>query len=1025
MTQNALGERRRRAARATCAVALAFGLAFALQPASAAGSDDHELFETRIRPLLQQRCFKCHGEDTLGGLTLSSRAALLAGGASGPAIVPGDPDRSLLIQAVRHELPKLEMPMTGGRLTAQQVGDLEEWVRRGAPWPGQDAPGEDAPGSLTEAPSSLVSDEHRAFWSFQRLSSPEPPVIEGSDASLSAIDHFLGQRLEAEGLEPLPPADERQLLRRVTFDLTGLPPTPAEIEAFLADDSPEAYARVIDRLLASPHYGERWGRHWLDVVRYGEDDSRTLAEDESGHERYPNAYVYRDWVIRAFNEDLPYDRFVKAQLAGDLLPEAERREALPGLGFLGIGPWYYDIAEPAIARADERHDRVDVTTRAFLGLTVGCARCHNHKYDPIPTADYYALAGVFANTDYHEYPIGTAEEIAEYEQDRKLEKALREARKQYQDAEAKQLSRRLAHHVSRYMMGAWKVTGEPKLEVTEVANQDELDLELLERFVRFTQKEPKHYPHLRDWQEMIAAGGDDEEQKERAQGLADRFQRELLDLLVRRDELEEHNEYLIARGSPKPPRERKSVPMPNDFESFFDQHQLELETLEGEQMKLYTDVFELDLDLTVFMVKYEPGLLRSWGWGLERQISAQSRAHLDMLETEIEELKDPERRLPFVMGVAEKDPEQIADLELHLRGSPKNLGAPVPRHFLTVLSSGEPERYVEGSGRLRLAEQIAEHPITARVLVNRIWRWHFGTGIVESPSNFGIAGEAPSHPELLEHLASRFVESGRSIKALHREILLSAAYQRASAAPARDRATADLVARNEREDPGNRLYWRANRRRLDAESIRDALLAVGGNLDPAVGGASKSLDDEENLRRTVYARVSRFQLDTYLQTFDFPNPAISAERRFTTNVPLQNLYFMNSELVRRQAEALAKRLAGTPGAGAAVAGAETAAGPNEPADVEEARETVPDDERIRRAYVLLYGREVTPEELELGLDFLERARREAAAPAAAEGSGPEPGAGEPTGDEQPGGSEDPWVRYARALLAANEFRFVG
>jgi cytochrome c553 len=985
-----------------------------------AASDDHELFETRIRPLLQQRCFKCHGEDTLGDLTLDSRAAVLAGGASGPAIVPGDPDRSLLIQAVRHELPNLKMPMTGPRLSAQQIADLEEWVGRGAPWPGETgATGTGAEEPAAAVASSLVTGEHRAFWSFQPLASPEPPAIDDPSGALTPIDRFLQARFDAEDIEPLPRAGKPELLRRVTFDLTGLPPTPAEIEAFVADEEPDAFARVVDRLLATPHYGERWGRHWLDVVRYGEDDGRTLAEDDSGQERYPNAYVYRDWVIRAFNEDLPYDRFIEAQLAADLLPEDERRAALPGLGFLGIGPWFYDIAEPAVARADERHDRVDVTTRAFLGLTVGCARCHNHKYDPIPTADYYALAGIFANTDYHEYPIGTQEEIAEYEQGKALKKALKKAAKQYEEAESKQLSRRLAHEVSRYMMGAWKVTGEPALEPKKVANEDELDLELLERFVRFTRKEPKHYPNLVDWQAMIAQGGDDEEQEKRAQELADGFQRELLELLVERDELEEHNEYLIARGS-KPPRERKSVPMPNEFESFFDRHQLELETLANEEMKLYQDVFELDIDLTVYPIVYEPALLRFWGWGLERQISPQARAHLEMLSAKVKELEDPKKQLPFVMGVADKQPEQIADLELHLRGSPKNLGAPVPRHFPTVLQSGEPERYLETSGRLRLAEQIAEHPITARVLVNRVWRWHFGTGIVESPSNFGTAGQPPSHPELLEYLASRFVESGRSIKALHREIVLSSAYQRAAAAAAEDRASARLVAGNEAADPDNRLYWRANRRRLDAESIRDALLAVAGNLDREIGGPAKELGDEENLRRTVYGAVSRFQLDTYLQTFDFPNPGISAEQRFTTSVPLQNLYFMNSDFVRRQAEALAKRLATKDGdAGAPVETAAAAAGPNVPADVEPATETAPDDERIRRAYLLLYGREVTAKELELGLAFLERARKESIPQ---QGGAPSP---PPAQSPQAAPVEDPWVRYARALLAANEFRFVG
>jgi hypothetical protein len=978
--------------------------ALCLQAGALLAADDHELFETRVRPLLSQRCGKCHVEDSLGDLRLDSRAALLAGGTSGPAIVPGDPERSLLIQAVRHELPNLKMPMTGPRLSAEQIGDLEEWVRRGAPWPGGD--GEDGAGAATAATASLVSDEDRAFWSFQPLAAPEPPAVGNEAWTRGPIDRFVLARLEAEGLEPLGDASKRVLIRRATFDLTGLPPTPEEIDAFLADDSPDAFAKVIDRLLASPHYGERWGRHWLDVVRYGEDDGRTLAEDESGQERYPNAYVYRDWVIRAFNEDLPYDRFVEAQLAADLLPEERRRETLPGLGFLGIGPWYYDIAEPAVARADERHDRVDVTTRGFLGLTVGCARCHNHKYDPIPTTDYYALAGIFANTDYHEYPIGTEEEIAEYEARKARAKALDEELDQFQDREREQLRRILSHQISNYMMGVWRVSGEPQEKLVDVANQQRLDLELLQRFVRFAAKEPKHYPNLVDWQAMIAAGGDDDEQRERAQELADRFQREVLELVEKKRELAEHNEYLIANGS-RPPRERKSVPMPNGFESFFDKHQLELETLSAEEMKLHQDVFELDLDLTVYTVHYEPGLLNFWGHGLLRQISPAAAGHIGFLRAEIEKAKDPEKQLPFVMGVTDHEPERIADLPLHLRGSPKNLGAPVPRQFLTVLQPGEPERWTEGSGRLQLARAIAEHPLAARVLVNRVWRWHFGTGIVDSPSNFGQAGERPTHPDLLEHLATRFVENGRSIKALHREIMLSSTYRLASAVPRGDREGGRLLARNEAADPENRLYWRAHQRRLDAESIRDALLAVAGTLDPKVGGPSKPLTDEDHVRRTVYGKVSRFQLDTYLQTFDFPNPSISAERRFVTNVPLQNLFFMNSAFVARQAEALAERLAAR---GADDGGGPAAAtgGPHEIADVERAAEPVPDDERIRRAYLLLYGRPVTERELAAGLEFLERAREESERSTA--------------GGDPP--VEKPWVRYARALLAANELRFV-
>ncbi len=975
--------------------------------------EDHELFETRIRPLLDQRCGTCHGEDALGDLRVDSRSALVTGGASGPAIVVGKPDESLLIQAVRHEIPKLEMPMTGSKLTVQQIADLSTWIERGAPWPGEPSTA-DAANDVAQ----LVTAEDRAFWSYGPLEKTQPPEVSDADWNRTPIDRFIRHSLDEAQLSPVDTASKTDLLRRLSYDLIGLPPTPEEVSEFLADDRPDAWQRTIERLLDSPHYGERWGRHWLDVVRYGEDDTRGLAEDGSGRERYAQAFRYRDWVVEALNDDMPWPRFVEAQLAADLLPEDQRQDLLPALGLLGAGPWYYDLAEPATARADERYDRVDVVTRGFLALTVGCARCHNHKYDAIPTADYYALAGLFSNSEYHEYPIGTAEQVAGYEKDKEFRKLLRQSRRQFLREEGQQLTRVLIHQIADYMMGAWKVTGEPKLEAQRVANQDRLDLELLNRYIEFLAKEPRNYPNLKDWQAMIAAGGEDEVQKKRAQELADRFQREIIELAEARRKLEEQNEYIIANGS-KPPSERKSVPMPNGFESFFDEHQLELESLSREQMLLAQDVFDIDVDKTTDYYDPVPGLLRFWGWSLERQLSAQAREHVDSLDEQIEELRKPENQLPFVMGVRDLEPERLTDIRLHLRGSPHNLGSPVPRHFPTVLSPEDNPTWTEGSGRLQFAKATATHPLTARVIVNRVWRWHFGTGLVDTPSNFGKMGERPSHPELLEYLAARFVEEGQSLKWLHRQILSSRTYQLA----------ATSTAANHAKDPDNRLYWRGNRQRLDAESIRDTLLAASGNLDRTVGGRSQSLADPENSRRTVYGTVSRFQVDTYLQTFDFPNPGITAEKRFVTNVPLQNLYFMNSDFVARQAKALAKRLA-TPKS-SQVEGEATALGPivgvgTTAVDVETTR--VPSDrERITRAYLLLYGRAVTEGEMTLGLDFLADARArsksaetESTAPADATPDALEPASSSDTSDEP----EAAWVQYARALMSANELRFV-
>ncbi len=978
------------------------------------------LFVDKVRPVLERSCFSCHTDDERSGLRLDSRERMLQGGSRGPAIIPGNAEESLIIAALRHVDDDLQMPRNADQLPEAEIEGFIDWIQAGAEWAEITAP--------LAIPRRGVTAEERNFWSFRPLADPAAPdpaaaAPEPNHAAAAAapapphrahddIDRFVLAKLEEQGLEPLAAADRRQLLRRATFDLTGLPPTPDEADAFVNDTSPDAFEKVVERLLTSPHYGERWGRHWLDVARFGEDDTRGLAPGGSGRERYPNAYIQRDWVVEAFNRDMPYDLFVRAQIAGDLLEEAERERAIPALGFLGGGPWYYDIADPAVARADERHDRVDVTTRGFLGLTVGCARCHDHKYDPIGTHDYYALAGIFNNANYHEYPIAEEDEAEAYEKEKEFIDGLRKSLNEYLSTEGDQLARVLSLQVSRYMMAAWQVTGRPQLPPEQAASQAKVDLETLQRWIRFLGKEPKHYPYLIDWQEMIARGDAEEEE---ARGLADAFQRLVLEVVAEQEKLEERNSRIIAKGTPL--EEVKSTPMPNGFESFFDQHQLELETMERERFNLYSDIFRSDLDNELDTFFPAPGLFRFRGWGLERQLGRVAMDHISAMRERIEELEEELPDLPFAMGVADKEPEDLTDIALHIRGSPTNLGEAVPRGFLTVLDEEGAEPYTEGSGRLQLAEAIAGHPITARVIVNRVWRWHMGTGIVDTPSNFGTMGERPTNPELLEYLASRFVEGGMSIKQLHRDIMLSATYQRASG----------QHAGNEEIDGANRYYWRADRRRLDAESIRDAILYVSGDLDATVGGPSKSLRDEENNRRTIYGEVSRFQVDEFLQTFDFPNPSLSAERRYTTNVPGQSLYFMNSPFVRRQAELFVKRLLeetaaeelvaedggdgsggvgtgnGTGGNGNGAGGTGNGAGGtgngaggnggsanglagvgngNGDHDNGAAEDAVTDGisvvfrnrEMIEAAYPLLYARDVTEAEIAAGLEFLEERR---------------------------------------------------
>jgi len=912
-----------------------------------------EFFEAKVRPILVANCLECHGDEQEGGLRVDSREALLKGGESGPAIVPGNATESLLIKAVQHTTGFPRMPSGRSKLRQSDIDVLVEWIAAGAPWPGSSAT-RPAPVPSHEM---AVTAEHRAFWSVRPLASPRVPDVRDRAWPKGAIDRFVLARLEQEGLRPVAAADKLTLIRRATIDLTGVPPTPEEIDAFLADSSASAFARVVDRLLASPRYGEKWGRMWLDVARYGEDDYRSLDPEGRGHNPYPNAYLYRDWVIKAFNDDLPYDQFVTAQLAADLMGEDTRLRMLPALGFLGLGPWFYDNGAVEITRADERHDRVDAVSRGFLGLTVACARCHDHKYDPIPTKDYYALAGVFLNTAYHEYPLAPRAVVDEYKAlEKKIEKK-QDLLGEYLAAESRQLAETLAFQASKYMQAVWRVTGEPKADKARVIDSEKLDYELFDRWVRFLGKPPTYYPFLTPWQEMMKTGGT----AARARQLADEFQGLLIDVVLARKDVTKENDIIRAKALPgtKP---KEPANKPNEFvtnDDFCPGCGLELKSLPVEKTNLWTDVFSRDLDSVALPgegVPTKPGLLAFRGWGLERQLGPDRRALIAALREDIEAMeKSLPPAYPYVHGVAEV--EKPANLKVSLRGSPYRLGDEVPRGFLSVLSPGERAGFTKGSGRLELAEAIVRQPIAIRVFVNRIWKGHLGTGLVETPSNFGWNGERPSHPELLDYLAQSFLAKGMSVKALHREIMLSAVYQLGA-----DHSQAAFD-----KDAGNRLYWRATRRRLTAEEIRDAVLAVAGTLDSKFGGPSIALTPLAT-RRTVYGRVSRYKLDEFLQLFDFPSPNQSAEKRFTTNVPLQRLFFMNSDFMQQHAEALAERV--------------------------EAEAT--DALRIQKVYRLVFGRRATPAEVKAGEDFLaaepmrqyeeRKAAREKAAAAAGSGS---------------------------------------
>ncbi len=671
---------------------------------------------------------------------------------------------------------------------------------------------------------------------------------------------------------------------------------------------PERSPRWWTACWASAQYGERWGRFWLDVARYGEDDYRSLDPMRRGYNPYPNGYLYRDWVVKAFNDDLPYDRFVTAQLAADQMDERSRVAMLPALGFLGLGPWFYDNGAVEITHADERHDRVDVVSRGFLGLTVGCARCHDHKYDPISTRDYYALAGVFNNTQYAEIPLAPKAMVEEYKAKKKLVDAKEEMLGETMRDESMRVAMGLVYQTSKYMVAAWKVTGERKDEQAHVAEDEKLDFEVFDRWLKFLAKPPKFYPYLTAWQEMIKRGGNLEEAKK----LGGEFQKLLLEIAVERREVGEENDIIKAKALPGT-KKKKPANLPNEFltnDDFCPGCGLSLKSMTSERNNLFTDVFQRDLedgfDPSQVSERIKPGLLAFRGWGLEQRLSTERRAYVKALGDDIEAMhKEMEPAFPYAHAVT--DAEAPVNLKVHVRGNPFNLGDEVPRGFPAVLSAGEPLRFQKGSGRMELAEAILKQPIAMRVIVNRVWKQHFGTGLVDTPSNFGVAGERPANPELLEYLAQFFVDNGMSIKKLHREMVLSAAYQLSSA---------DSAA-NYEKDAANRFYWRANRKRMDAEQLRDSLLLVSGALEDKLGGPAADLTPGYN-RRTIYGKVSRYRLDEYLQLFDFPSPNLSAEKRFTTNVPLQRLFLMNSDFVQQQSELLARRIEGEPDVPAAI-----------------------------------------------------------------------------------------------------------
>ena len=705
-------------------LSVAAGIVAIVAGTAGAAEDPLAQYEREVRPILEQTCFKCHGaEKQKGGLRLDQKEGMLGGGDSGePAVVRGKSAESQLIKLITTTNPDEVMPQKAERLKPEQIAILKSWIDRGAHFPES--------GASAETPPSrrAITDVDRQFWSFVPLRRTTPGIPADASWPRNALDRFILAKLTERGIAPSAEAPRALLARRLTFDLTGLPPTPEEIESFVTDTETNADERMVDRLLASPRFGERMASLWLPLARYAEDQAHQVGDDTKFF--YPNAYKYREWVVGAFNRDLPYDQFIKLQLAADKIAPDE----LAALGFLGLGPKYYNRNRIEVM-ADEWEDRVDTVSRTMLGLTVACARCHDHKFDPISTDDYYALAGVFAST-------------------------------------------------------------------------------------RMVNKTPDG--------------------------------------------------------------------------------RIEKENAKAQQMD------------------------------------------------------------PAVMHVVEDS--DVQNLNVFIRGNAQRKGPVVERRFPQVLCGPEVVVFHDGSGRRELAEAIASatNPLTARVMVNRVWGLLFGRPLVATPSNFGHSGVLPTHPELLDDLAARFIEGGWSVKSLVREITLSATY----------RQVADSDAGKAGRDSDNALLSRMNRRRLTVEQWRDAVLFASGELDEAAGGASKELGDAANLRRTLYARISRLKLDDFLLQFDYPDANVHAERRSVTTTPIQKLFMLNSPFMQRRASVFSVRLQGM---------AES------------------DDARVTAAYRILFGRDPVSRELDIALRFLRK-----------------PNASDVTR----------WEQYAQLLLASNEMLYV-
>ncbi len=878
-------------------------VAFFWSTALARSAEDHagvEYFEKHIRPILVENCYSCHSSKAekgiKGSLNLETRDSLLKGGESGVAIVPGNPESSLLVKAVRYGDESLQMPPKNRKLSDEAIHHLEAWVRMGAPDPRTNGVRLPGVGALAEN-----------HWAFRPIRRVEPPSVKNVARVAMPIDAFLLSRLESKGLKFGPEVDRYTLIRRVTFDLIGLPPSASEVREFETDRSPDAYAKLVERLLASPRYGERWGRYWLDIARYADTKGYVFEEER----RYPYSYTYRDYVIRSFNEDLPYNQFVREQLAADLLPLGEDKRPLAALGFLTLGRRFLNNPHDII------DDRIDVMTRGMMGLTVVCARCHDHKFDPIPTRDYYSLYGVFASShEPGEKPLLGSASIP------KEHPAYVAERKKREDEKATYRSERdkEAYLKARSMFGSYLLAAQDARKLPEGEGREKLARErklepavarkFLDRYEAWSNRPPAL---LKAWFVLAAIEG----------GVA----------------LTNGNNPMVLLASEPAGSFLKPLLVSNtppSLKLLSERYDAWMADAARVLAKGTNEIVSTDLKPAVDFLAGTESPFQLNADELHRLFDTPAQQKLRALQRSIDELDATHPGAPpRAMALKENDKPHVP--HVFRRGSPGNNGDAVPRQFLEVVSGKSRKPFEKGGGRLEMAEAVAsrDNPLTARVLVNRVWIYHFGSPLVRTPSDFGVRTEAPSHPEMLDYLSSRFMDEGWSIKKLHRWMLLSSAYRQSSAE----------TEVGSQADPANTLFWRQNRRRLDFEAMRDTLLSVCGTLDLKIGGHPEDITTEPfTARRTIYGFVERQNLPGLFRTFDFASPDTTSSQRFSTTVPQQALFLMNSPFVVQQARAMLRR--------------------------SELVSASSDQEKVKRLHEILYQRKPDAEDYRLADEFL-------------------------------------------------------